>query len=198
MDDSGTAGGSARDITKLLERWSGGDEAALPEVTGLLYAELKTIANSYLRKERPDHTLQPTALINEAYLRLAGIENASFENRRHFLALAARIMRQILVDHARHLKASKRGSGGAKLTLNETMARTTEEPDALLILDQALCQLAALNERHARVIELRYFGGLSVAETGEVLGISAPTVSRDQRVAEAWLNQALASGGAVA
>jgi RNA polymerase sigma-70 factor, ECF subfamily len=184
-----------QDVTSLLERWSAGDIGALEEATKVLYSQLRLIAGSYFQTERHDHTLQPTALINEAYMRIVRLDRLSFQNRNQFLGLFAKVMRQILVDHARNLHAAKRGSGAAKVELNEALATSTEEQNVerFLILDEALTALAVLNERQARIIELRYFAGLGVTETGEVLGVSAPTVSRDQRIAEAWLNQALRS-----
>lgn len=183
-------------VTRLLRRWSAGEDDALQQVTDLLYSELRTIAGSYLRRERHDHTLQPTALIHEAYLRLNNINPVEFENRRQFLALTAKIMRQVLVDYARQLNASKRGGGAERIVLTEAIAQTAQPIENFLILDRALTKLAELNERQAKVIELRYFGGLNVVETAEVLGISAPTVSRDQRMAEAWLARDLSADGA--
>lgn len=180
-------------ITLLLERWSGGEEQAFDQVTELLYVELRNLANSYLRRERSDHTLQPTALIHEAYLRLARIDRLTFSNRQHFLSFAARVMRQILVDHARQLNTAKRGSGGVKVEVTEAIAFTANNAVEFLALDEALSKLAALSERQAQIIELRYFAGLGVEEVGEALGISPATVSRGQRMAEAWLGQAMAS-----
>ena len=183
------------EVTVLLERWSSGDESALHEATRLLYSELRVIAASYFRTERKDHTLQPTALIHETYIRLVRIDRLAFNNRNQFLALVAKIMRQILVDHARELNAFKRGSGAVKVELSNLLPSESQPIDSFLILDEALTRLHAFSERQARVIELRYFAGLTVTEAGEVLGISAPTVSRDQRMAEAWLNQELRNAG---
>lgn len=185
------------DVTLLLERWSNGDAGALEEVTRVLYSELRMIAVSYFRTERKDHTLQPTALISEAYLRILRLDGVNFSSRNQFLALVAKLMRQILVDHARQLAAVKRGNGAAKVQLEEHDSSYTPAVDSFLILDDALTRLSAMSERQARIIELRYFAGLGVVEAGEVLGISAPTVTRDQRMAEAWLNQELRNGGGI-
>lgn len=185
------------DVTRLLAQWSNGDAHALEEVTRILYAELRLIAASYFRAERKDHTLQPTALISEAYLRLIRLDGMNFTSRNQFLALVAKVMRQILVDHARQLTTVKRGSGASKVQLDDYSSSYTPAVDSFLILDDALTRLTAMSERQARIIELRYFAGLGVVETAEVLGISAPTVSRDQRMAEAWLNQELRHGGGI-
>jgi RNA polymerase sigma-70 factor (ECF subfamily) len=185
---------STIEITGLLKLWAAGDESALERATSLLYSELRVIAGSYFRSERQDHTLQPTALINEAYSRLLRLDSLSFESRNQFLALVARIMRQILVDHARHIHAAKRGGGAPKIELKESISPAEESPvDRFLVLNDALDRLATLNPRHAQVIELRYFAGLGVVETAAIVGSSAPTVSRDQRIAEAWLKRELAT-----
>ncbi|HEV3201635.1 MAG TPA: sigma-70 family RNA polymerase sigma factor [Bryobacteraceae bacterium] len=179
------------EVTQLLARWGQGDREALDAATGIVYAELHKIAESYLRKERWDHTLQPTALIHEAYLRLVKEDTAGFENRRKFFAFAARLMRQILVDHARTLGAAKRGGGVEKLSLNEAIDFVPGSAPEFLALNDALDNLAHLSPRKAQVIELRYFGGLNVEETAQLLETSAATVSREQRMAEAWLSQAM-------
>lgn len=181
------------DVTQLLMLWAGGDRAALDALTSIVYAELHKIAGGYLRRERNDHTLQPTALVNEAWLRLARQDQSSFENRRQFFALAAQIMRQILVDHARSLHAEKRGGGAPKASLEEAVALGVEGPGEFLVLDDALTQLAGFSPRKARIIEMRYFGGLNVEEMAEVLGVSIATISREQRTAEAWLSQAMSA-----
>ena len=181
------------DVTLLLARWAGGDQTALDALMPVVYAELRRIADAYLRRERGNHTLQPTALVHEAWLRLVRQDGGQFNHRKQFYALAAQVMRRILVDHARAANADKRGGGATNLTLDESAAARSVPIVELLALDEALDQLAAASPRQARVIELRYFGGLSVEETAEVLGVSAPTVSRDQQAAEAWLAQAMSN-----
>jgi RNA polymerase sigma-70 factor, ECF subfamily len=162
--------------------------AVMPEV----YAELRRVAAAYLRRERPGQTLQPTALVNEAYVRLAG-QHPRFQNRAHFCAIAANAMRQILVERARARHAQKRGGGAARVTLDEGLARAPEPPVDLGALDQALTRLAALDPQQARIVELRFFGGLSVEETAEALGVSPATVKRHWSVARAWLARELES-----
>jgi len=181
------------DVTGLLAAWTRGDQAALGVVTSLVYAELHRIAESYLHNERSNHTLQPTALIHEAYMRLVAGDELHFENRRRFFAFAARLMRQILVDHARALGADKRGGGLAKIPLSEAVQLAPGHGGDFLALNAALDELARLSPRKAQVIELRYFAGLNVEETAQVLETSPATVSRDQRMAEAWLSKAMES-----
>jgi RNA polymerase sigma factor (TIGR02999 family) len=180
------------DVTQLLAQWGQGDRAALDAATRIVYAELRKIAESYLGEERRDHTLQPTALIHEAYLRLVKEEHPSFDNRKKFFAFSARLMRQILVDHARSAKAGKRGGGAVKIPLNEAVELAPDRPHEFLALHQALDRLAQLSPRKAHLIVLRYFGGLSVEEAAQMLDVSSATVSREQRMAEAWLSQAMA------
>ena len=179
------------DVTQLLAQWGLGDRAALDAATRIVYAELRKIAESYLQRERSEHTLQPTALINEAYLRLVKEEHPSFDNRKKFLAFAARLMRQVLVDHARAAGANKRGGGFAKIPLNEAVDFVPDRACEFLALNEALDSLARLSPRKAQVIELRYFGGLNVEETAEMLDVSIATISREQRMAEAWLSHAM-------
>jgi RNA polymerase sigma factor (TIGR02999 family) len=179
------------DVTQLLARWAGGDQAALDALMPVVYAELRRIADAYLRRERHDHTLQPTALVHEAWLRLVRQDGGQFDHRKQFYALAAQVMRRILVDHARTANADKRGGGAVKTALDESTAGSTPPVVDLLALNEALDQLAAVSPRQARVVELRYFGGLNLEEAAEVLGVSAPTISRDQKTAEAWLAQAM-------
>lgn len=179
------------DVTQLLAQWTQGDRAALDAATRVVYTELHKIAESYFRRERAQPTLQPTALIHEAYLRLAKEKHLSFENRRRFYAFAARLMRQVLVDHARSAAAEKRGGGAVKVPLDELIAAQPTHTQEFLALDEALEKLARWSPRKAQVIELRHFGGLNVEETAEALGVSAATVSREQRMAEAWLSQAM-------
>ena len=159
----------------------------------VVYAELRKIADAYLRRERSDHTLQPTALVHEAWLRLVKQDGGQFDHRKQFFALAAQVMRRILVDHARAANAGKRGGGATPLTLDESTIAGAAPAVELLALDEALAQLASASPRQARVIELRYFGGLDLNEVAEVLGVSAPTISRDQKAAEAWLAQAMSA-----
>lgn len=177
---------AAHEVTDLLVRWGEGDRGALASLTPLVYAELRRLAQRALSRERPDHTLQPTALVHEAFLRLHGGRPASCHDRLHFLSLAARLMRCILVDHARAQKAIRRGAGALKLPL-ERIEEPAAAPVDLLDLDAALSELAAADARKARVVELRFFGGLSVEETAETLGVSTPTVILDTRLARAFL-----------
>jgi RNA polymerase sigma factor (TIGR02999 family) len=180
---------SAARITELLLAWREGQEEALGLLMPLIYQELKQLARGYLRDERPDHTLQPTALIHEAYLRLADQRLPQWQNRAHFYGIAARVMRQILVDHARRHQASKRGSDQQRVPLDEAIAFTADRAADLVALDEALQELASFDERKCRVIELRYFGGLSLEETAEALAISVATVGRELRLASAWLHR---------
>jgi RNA polymerase sigma-70 factor (ECF subfamily) len=180
------------DVTQLLVRWGQGDRAALDAATRIVYAELRKIAQSYLRQERREHTLQPTALINEAYLRLIKEHAPNFENRKKFFAFSARLMRQVLVDHARFASASKRGCGAAMVPLREAVDFVPDRAHEFLTLNEALESLARLSPRKAEVIELRYFGGLSVEETAQTMDVSTATISREQRMAEAWLSKAMA------
>ena len=179
------------DVTQLLVQWMKGNRAALDELTPLVYEELHQRARNYLRHERPDHTLQPTALIHEVYLRMVGESLPQWQNRAHFFAIASRAMRQILVDHARRRGAGKRGDGAAHLSLDEALVLAQSENSDLLALDDALSKLAAFDERKCRIVEMRYFGGCTVDETAEALGVSTITVIRETRVAEAWLRRAM-------
>ena len=179
------------DVTQLLARWAGGDRGALDELMPVVYAELRKTAGAYLRRERSGHTLQPTALVNEAWLRLVRQDELRFDHRKQFYALAAQVMRRILVDHARALAADKRGGGAAKTTLDAEISAGINRTIELLALDEALDQLARVSPRQAQVIELRYFAGLTVEEIGDLVGVSAATISRDQRTAEAWLGHTM-------
>src|SRR5262245_37774113 len=174
-------------VTELLSNWSKGDEAALAELTPLVYEDLRRLAHRYMQGQRPDHTLQTTALVNEAYLRLADKTQADFANRSHFFAVAAKAMRQILVDQARAHLRQKRGGGAAKVELDEAALVSPEEPRAVLDLNDALERLGTLDSRKAHVVELRYFGGLKEDEIAEVLKVSAVTVRRDWVFAKTWL-----------
>lgn len=180
-----------QEITKLLVDWRKGDLEALERLTPLVYQELHKLAQAYLRRERSEHTLQPTALIHEAYLRLMDQAHPEWENRSHFFGVAARLMRQILVEHARTHATFKRGGEAAKVSLDKALNYSQERAAELVALNDALDSLATFDERKCRVIELRYFGGLSVEETAQALGVSVPTVVRDQRMAQAWLSREL-------
>ncbi len=181
------------DITALLRAWRGGDKGALDRLTPLVYGELRRRARHYLRAERLDHTLQPTALVNEVYLRMVNIEAINWHDRLHFFAMAARQMRRILVDSARARRYQKRGAGAIHVTFDEALARS-EQPLDLVALDDALELLAVQDERKARVVELRYFGGLTNQEIATALNISTDTVTRDWQVAKLWLRREVTRG----
>jgi RNA polymerase sigma factor (TIGR02999 family) len=182
-----------QDLTGLLIEWRQGDEAALDKLTPLVYDEIRRIAHRYLQRERVGHTLQTTALVNEAYIRLAGSQNVAWQNRSHFFAVTAQVMRHILIDHARRRNYVKHGGEARQVAFEEAVAgpdaTLMSQPRAaeLLALDEALDELAKLDPRKSRVVELRYFGGLSLDETAEVLEVSQMTVRRDWRAAKAWL-----------
>jgi len=184
-----------REVTRLLLAWSQGDRAALEELTRLVYEELRRLAHHYMEGQGPGHTLQTTALINEAYLRLANQQQPNFANRSHFLGVAATAMRQILVDHAKAALRQKRGSGARELTLDEVAVVSPEPMLEIVDLNDALDRLATLDSRKARVVELTYFGGLKQDEIAEVLEISPVTVRRDWVFARAWLYSELRSPG---
>jgi RNA polymerase sigma factor (TIGR02999 family) len=180
----------ARTVTLLLRDWRAGDRSALDELIPLIYDELQKLASGYLRGERPGHTFRPTDLVSEAYLRLADASHPEWNDRAHFLAIAARTMRQILIDHARKRNAVKRGDGERPVTLDEQLV-AVERPEAMIALDEALSALEKFDERKARVIELHYFGGLTQEEVAEVLSVHVNTIGRDLRMAEAWLHRHL-------
>lgn len=186
-DDPGT-------VTRMLVDWRAGDQAALDRLTPVVYHELHRLAAAYLRRERPDHTLQPTALIHEAYLRLIDQSVPAFNSRAHFFGVAAHLMRQILVDFARAHRATKRGSGN-KVEIDEARHLTAAPSDDLLDLHESIERLAAVDARKARVVELRYFGGLSREEVAEALGLTLATVKRDLSLAEAWLRRDMGAAG---
>lgn len=190
MADHGPS--QTHDLTVLLDRWGQGDAAARDLASGVVYPELRKIADAYLRRERSDHTLQPTALVHEAFMRLQAAGTLRFDGRKQFYALAAQLMRRILVDHARGAKAQKRGGGAVKVPLDGIAAYDPRMADEFLVLHDALDRLADVDARKARVIELRYFGGLTLEETAEIVGVSIATAQREQRLAEAWLGSALA------
>jgi RNA polymerase sigma factor (TIGR02999 family) len=179
------------EVTRLLDHYREGDRDALERLLPLVYDELRTIAARHLRRERSDHTLQPTALVHEAYLRLADQEGGRFENRAHFFGIAARLMRQILVDHARTHNREKRGGGLARVTLADEVLGAQEPDLDLIALDDALKALAEIEPELCRLVELRYFGGLTIEETAEVLGTSPATVKRDWAMAKAFLHRRL-------
>jgi RNA polymerase sigma-70 factor (ECF subfamily) len=182
----------SQDVTLLLRAWARGSRPALEELTPLVYAELRQLAGFYLRGEEQGHTLEPTALVHEAYLRLVDSSLPDWQSRTHFYGVAARLMRQILVDHAREQNAMKRGGHFRHITLEEHLAITPEHEPDLVALDDALERLAASGPRKAQVVELRFFGGLTEEETAEVLQVSAVTVRRDWQFAKAWLLRELA------
>lgn len=174
------------DVTSLLIASSSGDQEALNRLLPLVYDELRRLADRYLHRERSDHTLQPTALVHEAYLRLID-QKVSWANRAHFFGVAAEMMRRILIDHARSHQAAKRGSGGIKLSLDDVLEITDERAADLIALDEALKALAEFDAQKARVVELRFFAGLSIEETAAVLGLGTATITRQWRLAKAWL-----------
>ncbi len=183
------ASSSPHDITQLLLEWRNGNQQALEKLTPLVYDELRRLASRYLRRERADHTLQATALVNEAYVQLIGQQQMDWQNRAHFIGVAARLMRNILVDHARAHASAKRGDGKDALPLDEAIAAPARVPADVIALDDALKDLARRDERKSRIIELRYFGGLSMEETAEVTSLSVATIRRELRMAEAWLGR---------
>jgi RNA polymerase sigma factor (TIGR02999 family) len=177
-----------QEVTRLLEEWSGGNQAALDELMPIVYDELRRLAQHFMNRERKGNTLQTTALVNEAYLKLVDQRRAQWHNRKHFFAVSAHLMRRILVDRARERGYQKRGGGALTVSLDEALTVSTDEQAAEIVaLDEALKELATFDERKTRVVELRYFGGLSVEETAEVLKISPVTVMRDWTSAKAWL-----------
>ncbi len=180
-----------QEITQLLMNWSQGDKAALDQLVPLVYPELRRLAKRHMNREDSAHTLQTSALINEAYLKLVDQQNVEWQNRAHFFAMAAQVMRHILIDHARTRNYAKRGGGAPKLPLDEAAALTEQRAGQLIALDDALKDLAALDERKSQIIELRFFGGLSLEETGEVMKISPSTVQREWRAAKAWLHHTM-------
>jgi len=182
-------------VSILLGKWRAGDQEALQVLIPLVYEELRRFAQHHLRRERPDHTLQSTALVHEAYLRLNKQTPADVENRAHFLAVASQLMRQILVDHARKHRAAKRG-GGLKLELEDAMAVQKTRNIDLIALDHALNELARLDPQQSRIVEMRFFGGLSIEDTAEVIGVSRTTVKREWATARAWLLREMGRGEA--
>jgi RNA polymerase sigma factor (TIGR02999 family) len=184
---------SASNITTLLVRWTDGDSRALEELMPLVYGELRRLARSHLRGESKQQTLSSTALVHEAYLRLVGWDNADWKNRAQFFAVAAEMMRQILVDRARERLSVKRGAGAIKISFDAIDLAAPDTPAALLAIDRVLTELESLDSRQSRIVELRFFGGLSIEETAEVLKISSATVKRSWTAARAWLYRELSS-----
>ena len=182
-------------LIELLSDWQRGDQTALNKLTPLVYDELRRIAHRYVQRERNGHTLETTALVNEAYLRLAGQKKIEWQNRAHFFAVTAQVMRHILIDHARRRQFAKHGGNARQVSLQEAETMSQERAGELVALDEALDELAKLDVRKSRVVELRYFGGLDLEETAHVLEVSVMTVRRDWRVAKAWLYRRLKEEG---
>lgn len=185
---------SQQNITQLLNYWGDGDREVLDKLIPIVYEELRRQAARYLRRERPGNTLQTTGLVHETYLRLVDQKHVHWQNRAHFFGIAAQLMRRILVDHVRRRKAAKRGGSAIKLTLDETRAMSKSKEIDLVSLDEALTRLAEIDEQQSRIVELRFFSGLSVEETAEVLRISDRTVKRDWQVAKIWLRREISRG----
>ena len=186
-----TLSSSQQEVTRLLGEWSGGDEGALGKLIPLVQPELHRLAHHYMSRERAGHTLQTTALLDEAYLRLVDNTKRSWQNRTHFVAAAAQLMRRIMVDHARERQSLKRGAGALKVTLDEAALVTKTRSEELIALDEALEKLAVQDRRKSQIVELRYFGGLTAEETAEFLNLSLRTVEREWNMAKAWLYRAL-------
>ena len=182
------------DFTRLLAEWSGGNQAALDELVPLVYNELRRLASNYMRGERTGHLLQTTALVNEAYLRLMGRQDVSCYTRAEFFAIAAQIMRRVLVDHARGRNRVKRGDGVASLSLDDVAIISEDRAEQVIAINNALDSLAASDPRKGKVFELRYFGGMSVEEVAEVLRVSEVTIARDWKIAKIWLRREIARG----
>src|SRR5882724_7933755 len=180
---------SPQEVTQLLVAWRNGDEAARDELMPLVYQELHRLAHQYMSRERPGHTLQTSALVNEAFLRLADQRDVQWQNRAHFIGIAGQMMRRILVDYARNRGYAKRGGSALQVSLDEQLIVSEERSAEVVALDDALQSLARLDERKSRLVELRFFGGLSIEETAEVLGVSPGTVMRDWTLAKAWLRR---------
>ena len=183
-----------KEVTQLLLDWSNGNQAALDRLTPLVYEELHRLAHQHMSRERRDHTLQTSALVNEAYLRLIDQRNVHWQNRAHFFSIASRLMRRILVDHARAHQYAKRGGGTHRVSLDEAAFVSHERASELVALDDALTSLAAIDQRKCQVVELRFFGGMSVEETAAALGVSPITIKRDWSTAKAWLHRAIEKG----
>lgn len=183
-------------ITQLLVAWSNGDPASLEQLLPLVNAELRRLAGRYMRRENAGHTLQTSALVNEAYLRLIDQKHVQWQNRAHFFGIAAQLMRRILIDHARSHQYAKRGGGAIQVSLDETAAVSEARAAELLAVDEALEKLTAMDARKGRIVELRFFGGLTEEEAAEVMDVSVPTIQREWRAAKAWLHRMLTEGEA--
>ena len=181
--------GLPNEITRLLLSWNSGNQEALDELIPIVYTELRRIARLYMRRERGNHTLQTSALINEAYLRLVDQQNVKWQDRAHFFAVAAQIMRNILIDHARKYQSTKRGAGAQQVPLDEAIIVNQQRASELVALDDALVSLAAFDERKSQIVELQFFGGLSIEEIAEVMKISPATVKRELQAAKLWLHR---------
>ena len=188
---------ATHEVTKLLKAWSDGDQSALDRLMPLVYDELHRLARRHMRREKPGHLLQTSALVNEAYLRLVDASQVHWQNRAHFFGIAARLMRRILVDDARRRHRDKRGGQMIQVPLDEALSAPQEQAANLVALDDALKTLAAIDPRQSEIVELRFFGGMSIEETAEVLKVSPTTVQREWRAAKAWLYRALSEGGHV-
>ena len=182
------------EITRLLSDWSSGNHAALEKLLPVVYDQLRRLASGYMRRERPNHMLQTTALVHEAYLRLVDEQNLNYQTRAHFFAVAAQVMRHILVDYARGQRRAKRGHGVAPLALSDVAVMSDDRAEELIAVNSALENLTAMDQRKGRVFELRYFGGMSVEEVADTLKVSPATVARDWRMAKAWLRREIAPG----
>ena len=178
-------------VTQLLIKWSEGDKAALDQLMPLVHSELRRIAKRYMGRQSPGHTLQTSALINEAYLRLVDQQSVDWKDRAHFFAASAQIMRNILIDHARKYRFAKRGAGARKIALDEALAMSEQRAAEFVALDDALSELSTVDPRKSKIVELRFFGGLNIEETAEVMKISPATVQREWRAARAWLQRAI-------
>jgi RNA polymerase sigma factor (TIGR02999 family) len=188
---------SPHEVTQLLQAWSAGEQGALDKLAPVVYQELHRLAQRYMAYEQPGHTLQATALVNEAYLRLVDVKHVSWQNRAHFFGVSAQLMRRILVDFARSRRSLRRGGDAPAIQLDEALVVSPEPGADLVALDDALQALAAMDPRRGRVVELRFFGGLSVEETAEVLKVSPETVMHDWKLAKAWLLRELGGSAAV-
>jgi RNA polymerase sigma-70 factor, ECF subfamily len=184
---------SPQRVSRLLTAWGSGDQAALDELMPLVYEELRRLAHHYMSRERPGHTLQTSGLVNEACLRLVDQKNITWQDRAHFFGIAARLMRQVLVDYARRRRYDKRGGDARQVSLDEAMTISKERAADVMALDEALKNLAEIDPRQSQIVELRFFGGLSIEETAEVLAVSPGTVMRDWTIAKAWLRRAIIS-----
>jgi RNA polymerase sigma factor (TIGR02999 family) len=181
------------DVTRLLIKWSAGDKSALDELVPVVYGELRRLARRHMNRENPGHTLQTSALINEAYLRLVNQRDVEWKDRAHFFAVAAQVMRHILIDHARGQRSAKRGAGAVRVELNEALVLPEPRAHELIELDDALTDLASVDPRRSQIVELRFFGGLSVEETAEVMHLSPATIHREWQAARAWLRRAISA-----